>query len=94
MAERQNHTLLKVEGFIFSLGVIFFMVMFYFNYISKYFLGVSILLFSAVLFSINATLQQQRSVSASKFNIFLSFLLFAAGIGLGVYFYSAGLITF
>ncbi len=95
MAEKQNHTLLKIEGFIFAIAVIFFLVMFYFGYItSKYFIGVSILFMSAVLFSINASLQQQKNVPASKFNIFLSFLLFAGGIGLGIYSYSAGLIAF
>ena len=94
MVEKQNHTLLKIEGFVFALGVVFFLIMFYFNYISKYFLGVSILFFSAVLFSINATLQQQKNVPVSKLNIFLSFLLFAAGLGLGIYFYSTGLIAF
>jgi len=95
MAEKQNHTLLKIEGFIFAAGVIFFLVMFYLEYItSKYFIGVSILFLSAVLFSINATLQQPKNVPASKFNIFLSFLLFAGGIVLGIYAYSAGLITF
>ena len=95
MTQGKQFKLLKVEGFIFAIGVISFLVMFYFNYISKYFLCTSILLFSAVLFSINASLTQaQGKVSTSKLNIFLSAFLFIAGLGLGIYFYATGLIGF
>jgi len=95
MTERKSNTLLKIEGLIFSLAVIFFLVIFYFNYISKYFVCISILFFSAVLFSINATLTQtEGKISSSKFNIFLSALFFFAGLGLSIYFYATGLIAF
>ena len=93
MTEKKSFTLLKIEGVIFALAVILFLVVFYFNFISKYFVCTSIMLFVAVLFSINATLtQSQGKVPTSKLNIFLSALFFFAGLGFGIYFYAMGLL--
>lgn len=94
MAQKSNVILLKVEGFLFSLASIGFIVMFYFKYISKYFLCTSLLLYSAVLFSIIASLQQNKNRTVSKLNVFISALFAVAGLAVGVYFYATGLLSF
>ena len=94
MTDKRNLTLLKLEGLLFALGSIFFIVMFYFEFISKYFLCIGLLFFCAFLFSINATLQHQKSKSMSKLNMFLSAFMFIGGLGLAVYSYAMGIITF
>ncbi len=95
MTGTKKLTLLKLEGFLFAAASIFFMVMFYFNYISKYFLCSTLLMFSAVLFSINVSLQQNKgNKPMEKLNIFLSALFFIAALGFSIYCYATGLITF
>lgn len=91
---KEKHTILKLEGLLFAVTAIVFMVLFYFNFISKYFLCISLLFFSGFLFAVNATLQQQKSKTVSKFNILLAFLLFASGAALLIYCYAIGYISF
>ena len=44
MVEKQNHTLLKIEGFVFALGVVFFLIMRgLINFASRYDKTVSII---------------------------------------------------
>ena len=77
MTEKAKFTLLKFEGVFFAIAMIFFTVMYYFGFFTKYVLIMMICFFSAVLFSINATVQGVRnSKVVEKFNIFISFLLF------------------
>lgn len=95
MESTKRLTLLKVEGIFFAVAIVFFTVMFYFQYISKEFLATSILMFVAVLFSINVSIQQQGGkASIAKVNAFLSTLLFIASIGLAIYYYVTGVFTF
>ena len=94
MAEKNNFILLKLEGLLFAMGSIFFMIMFYFEFISKEFLCIGLLFFCAFLFSINATLQHQKSKSMSKLNMLLSAIMFIGGLGLTIYSYAMGIITF
>lgn len=95
MADKKRIALLKVEGIVFALAIILFIVMFYFKFISKEFLAISILMFSAVLFSINVSVQQVRtSKTVAKFNAFLSSVLFVASISFSVYYYAIGVFSF
>ena len=95
MTERKKFTLLKLEGIIFAISIIFFTVMFYFGYLDKYMLCTMLLFFFAMLFSINASIQADRSsMRVSRFNIWLSIFLSMAGIAMGIYFYMSGLIVF
>lgn len=96
MEERKKFTLLKIEGLLFALAIFAFIILFYLKIVTnKFFVGISILFMVAVLFSINSTIQENRtSKSISKFNIFVSSLFFFVAIGLSIYGYVAGLITF
>jgi hypothetical protein len=95
MTENKKFTLLKIEGAFFALAMIFFTVMFYFEYISKAMLIVMLLMFTAFLFSINATIQEARtSKRMGRINLFFSVLFFLVSLGFMVYFYSVGLLTF
>lgn len=96
MEERKKFTLLKIEGLLFALAIFAFIILFYLKIVTnKFFVGISILFMVAVLFSINSTIQENRtSKSISKFNIFVSSLIFFVAIGLSIYGYVAGLITF
>lgn len=96
MEERKKFTLLKIEGLLFALAIFAFIILFYLKIVTnKFFIGVSILFMVAVLFSINSTIQENRtSKSISKLNIFVSSLFFFVAIGLSIYGYVAGLITF
>lgn len=95
MTGTKKLTLLKLEGFFFAAASIFFMVMFYFNYISKYFLCSVLLMFCAVLFSINVSFQQNKgNKPMEKLNVFLSALFFIAALVFSIYCYATGLISF
>lgn len=96
MGERKKFTLLKIEGLLFAVAVFAFIVLFYLKIVTnKFFIGVSILFMVAVLFSINSTIQEDRtSRSISKLNVFVSSLFFFVAVGLSVYGYVAGLLTF
>lgn len=91
MTEKRKFTLLKIEGAVFALAMIFFTVMFYFQYITKYMLIVMLLTFTAFLFSINATIQEERvSKRVGRINFLISILLFIGALGFTIYFYSIG----
>ena len=95
MTNQKRLTLLKIEGLFFAVAMIFFTVMYYFSYMTKYLLVSMILMFASVLFSINSTIQGYRNSKATeRFNIVLSVLFFMATLGLTIYFYSAGLLGF
>ena len=95
MTNAKRLTLLKIEGIIFAISIVGFTIMFYFNYISKEFLATSVLMFIAVLFSINVSIQDRiGNIKTAKFNMFLSYLLFIVSIGLSIYYYATGVFTF
>lgn len=95
MAERKRFTFLKLEGIFFAVAIVFFTVMYYFKYLDIYTLTPMLLFFCAMLFSINGTIQANRSsVKIGRFNIWLSILLSVAGTVAVAYFYSNGLLSF